>query len=91
MFLSSTANFNADMRHPIDWCYIFTPTALLYRMPMSEMVAHVREAMSKVRPRALTMERRWADVRAGKTPHKPERTGSSKDKQWQNRGAPRRW
>ncbi|KAH7929007.1 hypothetical protein BV22DRAFT_1003669 [Leucogyrophana mollusca] len=46
-----------------DWTYVLTPTLIAYRMPLPELVLHVRAALDSINTQAHRLEAGWGRAR----------------------------
>jgi len=46
-----------------DWTYVFTPSLEVYRMPYQTLIVILREALMKIRDRAVALEKQWSAQR----------------------------
>lgn len=61
-----------------DWCYIFTPAAVAYRMPMEELVGHASAALTSIKRDALKREALWSMPQLTDSTSSSRQTKSSK-------------
>ncbi|KAF6751705.1 hypothetical protein DFP72DRAFT_906901 [Ephemerocybe angulata] len=71
-----------------DWTYVVFPTMRLYRMPYTELIPDIRDALSYVRKEALKIEESW--TRPPKQSPRQTSPGAKKPKPQRTRPPPAR-